>query len=220
MSGAPMFVEEPAAARLRAWCWTLLLAPFAVFIAAEVGSRLLAVAPSDNVGVLRADAAVDAAWRFLFAAVHAEGIHGFLLETPARQYLTEDFLGPPARLRSIGRQGPWLIGRVAVRAARHAPGRERDAGGLDQSAGRRTCCSRPGASRPRTIRPDRAMRLRVPRQRAESHQPQCGACVRDARALGGNCGWATHFRSWRSSAPLGFAGHAGVGCWRRKAASA
>jgi hypothetical protein len=100
-----VFVEEPAAARLRAWCWTLFLAPFAVLIAAEVGSRLLATRPDAW------DSFVPTPQFLLLgascAAVHA-GVFTFLLRR-LRQYLTEDFLYR-RRGRSIGRQGPWLTG--------------------------------------------------------------------------------------------------------------
>jgi hypothetical protein len=40
--GVRRFVEDPAPARLRVWCWAVFFAPFVVFAGAEAASRMLA----------------------------------------------------------------------------------------------------------------------------------------------------------------------------------
>ncbi|MEO5688051.1 MAG: hypothetical protein ABIR54_11855 [Burkholderiaceae bacterium] len=102
-----VFVEDAQAARLRRWCWRLLIAPFGVFLAVEVGSRMLTAGPADSGSFVPTPLLLLLGALALAAAVYA-GVFTFLLRR-LRQFLTEDFLYR-RRGRSIGRQGPWLTG--------------------------------------------------------------------------------------------------------------
>jgi hypothetical protein len=102
-----LFIEQPAPARLRAWCWALLLAPFAIILAAEAASRLLSSAPSGPGDFVPTPEVMLLG--VIGAALYAS-MFTFLLSR-LRGYLTEDFFRR-RRGRSTGRESPWLMGGV------------------------------------------------------------------------------------------------------------
>ena len=105
--GRRLFVEQPAPARLRAWCWALLLAPFAIFLAAEAASRLLSSAPSGSGDFVPTPEVMLLS--ILGAAFYA-AVFTVLLSR-LRRHLTEDFF-MRRRGRSTGRQSPWVMGGI------------------------------------------------------------------------------------------------------------
>ena len=170
-----LYIEQPAPARLRAWCWALLLAPFAICLAAEAAAALLSPAPYGSGGFVPTPEVMVLG--ILGAALYAS-VFTFLLRR-LRGYLAEDFF-LRTRGRSTGRQSPWVMGGTlfALVAIMTPPGAVR----RDQSGdwpGHVRVVVRPGQG----ARPGEP-RLRVPGLGGEPHDGRFHACVRAARALG------------------------------------